>query len=63
MQPVTVWRSFQVLLSMWLTIYTEILFLEAFKNGVGFIVATCFLSWTIVVWIVFFKIKLGSILD
>ena len=57
------WKSIQFLFSIWLTIYTEILFLEVFRNGVGFIVATCFLSWAVVFWIAFFKMELGSILD
>jgi len=42
-----------VLLSIVLTLFTEFLYFEYFKEEVGYVVATCYLGWTMISWYFF----------
>ena len=48
-------RSLYFVVSLFLTLYTEVLILEYIRNGVGIIVAICFLGWAVIFWIIFLK--------
>ena len=42
-----------ILLSIVLTLITEFLYLEYFKEGVEYVVATCYLGWAMISWYFF----------
>ena len=39
-----------MLLSIVLTLFTEFLYFEYFKEGVGYVVASCYLGWAMISW-------------
>ena len=42
-----------MLLSIVLTVFTEFLYFEYFKEGVVYVVATCYLGWAMISWYFF----------
>ena len=49
-----------MLLSIVLTLFTVNLYIEYFRNGVGYVVATCYLGWAMTSWYFFFRINARS---
>lgn len=49
-----------ILLSIVLTLITEFLYLEYFKEGVEYVVATCYLGWAMISWYFFFRMNARS---
>ena len=49
-----------MLLSIVLTLFTEFLYFEYFRKGVGYVVATCYLGWAIISWYFFFRMNAKS---
>lgn len=49
-----------MLLSIVLTLFTEFLYFEYFRNGVGYVVATSYLSWALISWYFFFRMNARS---
>lgn len=49
-----------MLLSLVLSVFTEYLFFEYFRNGVGYVVATSYLSWALVSWYFFLRVNARS---
>ncbi len=49
-----------MLLSFVLTLFTEFLYFEYFKEGVVYVVATCYLGWAMISWYFFFRMNARS---
>ena len=49
-----------MLLSIVLTLFAEYLYFEYFRNGVGYVVATCYLIWAMTSWYFFFRMNARS---
>ncbi len=49
-----------MLLSLALSLFTEYLFFEYFRNGVGYVVAISYLSWALISWYFFLKVNARS---
>jgi len=49
-----------MLLSIVLTLFTEFLYFEYFRKGVGYVVATCYLGWAMISWYFFFRMNARS---
>ena len=49
-----------MLLSIVLMLFTEFLYFEYFKEGVVYVVATCYLGWAIISWCFFFRMNAKS---
>lgn len=49
-----------LILSLVLSLFTEYLYFEYFRNGVGYVVATCYLGWALISWYFFLKINARS---
>ncbi len=49
-----------MLLSIVLTLFMEFLYFEYFRNGVGYVVATSYLSWALISWYFFFRMNARS---
>lgn len=49
-----------MILSSVLTLFTEYLYFEYFRNGVGYVVATSYLSWALISWYFFLRLNAKS---
>ncbi len=49
-----------MLLSIVLTLFTEFLYFEYFRNGVGYVVATSYLIWALISWYFFCRMNARS---
>ncbi len=49
-----------MLISIVLMLFTEYLYFEYFKNGVGYVVATSYLSWALISLYLFFRMNAKS---
>ena len=49
-----------MLISIVLTLFTELLYFEYFRDGVGYVVATCYLGWAMTSWYFFFRMNARS---
>lgn len=49
-----------MLLSLALSLFTEYLFFEYFRNGVGYVVVTSYLGWALVSWYFFLRVNARS---
>ena len=49
-----------MLLSLILSLFTEFLYFEYFRNGAGYVVATSYLSWALISWYFFFRVNARS---
>ena len=47
-------------LSLVLSLFTEYLYFEYFRNGVGYVVATSYLSWALISWYFFLSVNARS---
>ena len=50
-----------MLISIVLTLFTEYLYFEYFRNGVGYVVATSYLSWALISWNLFFSMNAKAV--
>ena len=50
MKPRLNWETLNLIIAAGLTLFTEILFLNYFRYRQGYIVAYCYLLWTLVAW-------------
>ena len=49
-----------MIISSALTLFTEYLYFEYFRNGVGYVVATSYLSWALISWYFFLRVNARS---
>jgi hypothetical protein len=49
-----------MLLSLVLSLFTEYLYFEYFRKGVGYVVATYYLGWAMISWYFFFRMNARS---
>ncbi len=52
-----------MIISSVLTLFTEYLYFEYFRNGVGYVVATSYLSWALISWYFFLRVNARSSLS
>lgn len=57
------WETLNLIIAAALTVFTEILFLHYLQYRQGYIVAYCYLMWTLVVWYYMIHKRISAVLN
>jgi len=57
------WATLNLIIAAGLTLFTEILFLNYFRYRQGYIVAYCYLLWTLVAWYYMMHKRISAAID